>query len=124
MSFSQNTYVGQQKLQLSGSTAGRPIALGSSGTAVTIHTTSTSSRIYDEIWIYAANTGSTNAVITVSFAGTTAIKVTVPPSSGLTLVVPGTLLSGTGSASSTITVTDTSSTGNAYVHGYVFRTTL
>ena len=95
------------KVNLSGSTQGRQIkvvATASSGT--TIHATGTSSSIIDEVWLYAHNSSGSNVVLTVQYGGTTTpdddIKLTIPATSGLTLVIPGLILTGTGSAANTI----------------------
>jgi hypothetical protein len=95
------------KVALSGSTQGKAIkvvATASSGT--TIHATGTSSSIIDEIWLYAYNSSTGPIALTIQFGGTTAvdndIKIDIPPASGLTLVVPGLMLTGTGAAANTI----------------------
>lgn len=123
MSFSRNVNDSQKRSALSGAANGQPLSLGSSNSVITVHTTLSSSSVFDEIWIYGSNTGSTNAVVTVSWYGTTSIKLTLPAATGLTLISPGLLLSGTGSATSSVTARDTSSTGNVYLFGYVIRTT-
>jgi hypothetical protein len=96
------------KVLLSGSTQGKAIkvaATASSGT--TIHATGTSASIIDEVWLYAYNSSSGPITLTIQFGGTTAvdndIKIDIPPTSGLTLVVPGLILVGTGAAANTIT---------------------
>jgi hypothetical protein len=95
------------KVLLSGSSQGKAVkvvATASSGT--TIHATGTSSSIIDEVWIYAYNSASTATALTVQYGGTTSvdndIKITVPPTTGLTLVVPGLILTGDGTTASTI----------------------
>jgi hypothetical protein len=95
------------KVLLSGSTNGRAIkvaATSSSGT--TIHSTQTSSTVEDEIWLYAYNSSASSVVLTIQFGGTTAvdddIRLTIPATSGLTLVVPGLILTGTGSAANIV----------------------
>lgn len=95
------------KVVLSGSTNGRQIkvvATASSGT--TIHATGTSSSIVDEIWLYAVNTHSADVLVTVQYGGTTSpddsMQITVPSQSGLYMLIPGLVLTGTGSAANTI----------------------
>ena len=95
------------KILLSASSQGKAIkvvATASSGT--TIHATGTSASIIDEVWIYAYNSASTATALTVQYGGTTSvdndIKITVPPTTGLTLVVPGLILTGDGTTASTI----------------------
>lgn len=92
---------------LSGSTNGAPIkVVATSSTGTTIHATEISSSVIDEIWLYAYNSASTSVVLTVQYGGTSTpdndIKVSIPSQSGLTLVVPGLLLKGTGSAATTV----------------------
>jgi len=95
------------KVPLSGQVDGSPIlvvATASSGTA--IHTTGTSASIYDEIWLYAYNSSTAAVALTVQYGGTTSpdddLKITIPSLSGLTLVVPGLILAGTGAAGNVI----------------------
>jgi hypothetical protein len=94
---------------LSGSTQGRAIKVaattsGSAGT--TIHTTGTSASVIDEVWLYATNSSSSSVVLTIQWGGVTAvdneIKLTIPANAGLTLVVPGLPITGTGSAGNTV----------------------
>jgi hypothetical protein len=92
---------------LSGSTNGAPIkVVATASTGTTIHATGTSASILDEVWIYAYNSSSSTVVLTIQYGGTTTpdndIRVSVPAQSGLTLVVPGLILRGTGSAATNI----------------------
>lgn len=92
---------------LSGSTNGAPIKIAAtSSTGTTIHATGTSSTTIDEIWIYAFNSSASADTLTIQFGGTTSpdndIVLTIPSKSGLTLVVPGLILKGTGSAATTV----------------------
>jgi len=95
------------KVKLSGSTDGKAIKVAATAsTGTTIHATGTSASILDEVWLYAYNSSASAVVLTVQFGGTTAvdndIKLSIPATSGLTLVVPGLILSGTGSAANTV----------------------
>lgn len=95
------------KVALSGSTQGKAIKVAATAsTGTTIHATGTSSSIIDEVWLYAYNSDTSARLLTIQFGGTTAvdndIKVTIPPQSGLTLVVPGLFLTGTGAAANTV----------------------
>lgn len=95
------------KVLLSQSTNGRPIKVTATSTPGTsIHATGVSSSIIDEIWLYAVNTSTTDVLLTVEYGGTTnpddRIQITVPGQSGLFLVLPGTVLTGTGSAANTV----------------------
>lgn len=91
------------KVLLSGSTGGRGIKVAATATAgTTIHTTGTSASVIDEVTLFAYNSHTSDVVLTVELGGVTApddnIKLTVPAQAGLTLVVPGLPLSGTGAA--------------------------
>jgi hypothetical protein len=113
------------KVLLSGGSQGKAIkvvATASSGT--TIHTTGTSSTDEDEIWLYAYNSASTATALTIQFGGTTAvdndIKVTIPSLSGLTLVVPGLILTGDGTTGATVRAY-AATTNVVTISGYVNR---
>jgi hypothetical protein len=95
------------KVALSGSTQGKAIKVAATAsTGTTIHATGTSSTIIDEVWLYAYNSSTGPVSLTIQFGGTTAvdndIKIDIPPTSGLTLVVPGLILTGTGAAANTV----------------------
>jgi hypothetical protein len=116
-----------EKVLLSGSTQGKAIKVaattsGSAGT--TIHATGTSSTIEDEVWLYAYNSSSSAVVLTVQWGGVTAVdnetKISIPATSGLTLVIPGLILTGTGSAANTIAAY-AGTTNVVTVSGYVNR---
>lgn len=115
------------KVLLSGGSQGRAIKVaattsGSAGT--TIHTTGTSASVIDEVWLYATNSSSLNVVLTIQWGGVTAVdnetKLTIPPNSGLTLVMPGLVLTGTGSAGNVIAAY-AGTTNVITVSGYVNR---
>lgn len=95
------------KVALSGSTQGKGIKISATAsTGTTIHATGTSSSIIDEVWLYAYNSSTGPITLTIQFGGTTAvdndIKIDIPATSGLTLVVPGLILTGTGAAANTV----------------------
>lgn len=95
------------KVVLSGSTQGKAIKVNTTSSAtLTVHATGTSSSVIDEVWLYAYNSDTSARLLTIQFGGTTAvdndIKVTIPPQSGLTLVAPGLILTGTGAAANTV----------------------
>lgn len=97
------------KVVLSASTNGRPIKVtATSSTGTTIHATGTSSSIVDEVWLYAVNTSASDVLTTVEYGGTTnpddRIQISVPAQSGLFMLTPGLVLTGTGSAANTIRV--------------------
>ena len=95
------------KVKLSGSTDGKAIRLtASTSPGTTIHTTGTASAIIDEIWLYAYNSSASAQTLTIQFGGTATpdddIRQIIPSQSGLTLIVPGLILNGTGSAGNTV----------------------
>jgi hypothetical protein len=115
------------KVLLSGGLQGKAIKIaattsGSAGT--TIHTTGTSSSVIDEVWLYAYNSSSSNTVLTIQWGGVTAVdnetKLTIPQNSGLTLVIPGLILTGTGSAGNVISAY-AATTNVITINGYVNR---
>jgi hypothetical protein len=115
------------KVLLSGSTQGKAIKVAATASAgTTIHATGTSATIEDEIWLYAYNSSSVTVALTIQFGGTTAvdndIKLSIPATSGLTLVIPGLILTGTGSAANTVAAY--AATANVItISGYVNRIT-
>ena len=86
------------KHTLSGTPAsGRQIKVtATSSTGTTIHTADASAT--DEIWIYATNSSTADVNLTIEYGGTTdpgdLIQLSVPGKAGLTLVIPGLILSG------------------------------
>lgn len=113
------------KLHLSNSPGGEPIAVAATATAGTlIHATGTSSTVIDEIWIYAANTDTTPRKLTIEFGGVAVpediIELTIPAEAGLILVIPGLILSGTGSAARNVRAF-ASVTNVLTISGYVNR---
>lgn len=113
------------KVALSGATTGVPIKVAATAsTGTTIHATGTSSSVQDEVWLYAYNSSTGPVALTIQYGGTTAVdndfKITIPSQSGLTLVVPGLILTGTGSVASTVYAY--AATSNVItVSGYVNR---
>lgn len=113
------------KVALSGSTQGKGIkVVATASTGTTIHATGTSSSIIDEVWLYAYNSHTASVTLTVQFGGTTSpdndIKIVVPQTSGLTLVVPGLILTGTGAAANTV-YAYAGTTNVITISGYVNR---
>lgn len=112
------------KEPLSGGTAnGRGIAVGA--TSTTIHTGSSTTTTYDELWLYAMNYDTVPRKLTVEWGGTGAsddIEFTVPPESGLYLVVPGLILKG---AATPLVVSAFAAAASAIsIFGYVNRITV
>ena len=113
------------KVALSGSTQGKAIkVVQTSSTGTTIHATGTSDTIIDEVWLYAYNSSTGPITLTIQFGGTTAvdndIKIDIPATSGLTLVVPGLILTGTGAAANTV-YAYAGTTNVVTISGYVNR---
>jgi hypothetical protein len=115
------------KVLLSGSSQGKAIKIaattsGSNGT--TLHATGTSSSIIDELWLYAYNSASTATALTIQWGGITAVdnevKITIPATTGLTLVIPGLILTGDGTTATT-TRAYAGTTNVITVSGYVNR---
>jgi hypothetical protein len=86
------------KQKFTNATLGRPILVGataSPGTA--IHTVTTNSSQFDEVWLYAANNNTSNVALTVEFGSNSAadqINATIPYKTGLFLIIPGIPLQG------------------------------
>lgn len=84
------------KQKLSGSTDGKQIKITSTTAATTVHTSVSGTSDFDEIWLYATNTSTSNVKLTVRFGGTASpddeIETTITAESGLVLVVPGLVL--------------------------------
>lgn len=112
------------KLALSGSLQGRPIQINTTGSNGTrIHTSTTSSIILDEIWLYATNNDVVQRNLTVEYGATgsaSEISVGLPSKSGLSIVLAGSILTGTGISGSTISAY-ASVTGSISVLGYINR---
>lgn len=113
------------KVPFSAQTDGEPIkVVATASTGTTIHTTGTSATAFDEVWLYAYNSDTSARLLTIQFGGTTSpdddIKLTIPPQSGLTLVIPGLILAGTGSVGNTI-YAYASAANVVTVAGYVNR---
>jgi len=95
------------KIPLSVQVDGTPVkVVATASTGTTIHSTGTSASIIDEIWLYAYNSSTAAILLTIQYGGTATpdddIKITIPSQSGLTLVVPGLILSGTGAAANSV----------------------
>ena len=88
------------KNKLSGSTDGLPIRVSgtNSAGAITVHTAvaGTTAGVFDEIWIYANNTGASAVKLTIEYGTATAvdgnIELTIAAEAGLVLVIPGLIL--------------------------------
>lgn len=95
------------KVFLSGSTNGQPIlVVATASTGTTIHATGSSASVTDEIHLFAYNSDTAAITLTIQFGGTTSpnndVKISIPALSGLTYVIPGLPLRGTGAAATTV----------------------
>lgn len=113
------------KVPLSGSTGGKQIKVAATGTTgTTIHATGTSGSVIDEVWLWATNQDTTTIALTIEFGGTSdpddRITVNIPSKSGLTLVVEGLLMVGTGAAARTISAF-AGTANKVMISGYVNR---
>lgn len=112
------------KAHLSGSTGGRAIKVTQTSTVGnTIHASTTSSSTIDEVWLYATNTSTSSVLLTLQWGSTTSpddnIVASIPPQSTVTLI-PGHVISGTGS--STRVITAFAGTANVInIFGYINR---
>ena len=115
------------KVLLSGSTYGKAVKVAATATAgTTIHATGTSATILDEIWIYAVNSSASSVKLTIEWGEATApdgnIEVTVLPEAGLVTIIPGLVLSGSGSVATTVKAF-AGTTNVIMLSGYVNRIT-
>jgi hypothetical protein len=115
------------KIPLSNSSNGKTITIGLSALpGTTIHATGSNNTNIDEVWLYAANISNFDNVFTLYWGGSASndiiANVTIEAYAGLTLVVPGLILTGTGTESNTIVgISSTLSAIN--VSGYINRIT-
>lgn len=111
------------KVKLSASTDGRPVKVAATAiaTGTTIHTGSSTSTTYDEVWLYAQNTSASAVKVTVGWGGTTdpddLIELTVQPEAGLVTIAPGLLIKGNATP---LVVKASAATANVItMHGFV-----
>jgi len=113
------------KVTFSEKVDGEPIKVGATTSpGTTIHTTGTSATVEDEIWLYAYNSHSSAVLLTIQYGGTATpdndIKISIPSQAGLTLVIPGLILTGTGSAGNSV-LAYAATTNVITISGYVNR---
>ena len=87
------------KDHLSGSTDGRMIKVAATATAgTTIHTGSSDTGIFHEVWLWAVNSDTSWRKLTIEFGSTSApddlIECYLAPEDGLKLIVPGLVIQG------------------------------
>ena len=114
------------KIALSGSTDGRLIKVAATATAgTTIHTGSATATTFDEIWLYAVNSDTTDRKLTIEFGGVSSpddlIEQTITAESGLLLVVPGLVIKG--NATPLVVRAFAATTNVVMIGGYVNRIT-
>lgn len=90
------------KAKLSGSTDGKMIKVAATATlGTTIHTAvaGTTAGQFDEIWLWAVNSDTTDRKLTIEYGAATSpdalIEQTITAESGLTLILPGFILQNT-----------------------------
>ena len=114
------------KIALSGSTDGRLIKVAATATAgTTIHTGSATATTFDEIWLYAVNSDTSDRKLTIEFGGVSSpddlIEQTITAESGLLLVVPGLVIKG--NATPLVVRAFAASANVVMIGGYVNRIT-
>ena len=114
------------KIVLSGSTDGKMIKVAQTATAgTTIHTGSATATTFDEIWLYAVNSDSTNRKLTIEWGGVASpddlIELSIPAESGLYLITPGLVLKG--NATPLVVKAFCASANVVNIAGYVNRIT-
>jgi hypothetical protein len=114
------------KITLSGSTDGRAIKVAATASAgTTIHTGSSTTTTYDEIWLWAMNTDTSTRKLTIEWGGTSSpddlIEISVPAESGLNLIVPGLVIKG--NATPLVVRAFAATTNVVTILGYVNRIT-
>lgn len=111
------------RIPLSGSTHGRGIKVAATSSAGdTVHTATSSTTDCDVVTLYAYNSSGSAVNLTLQWGGTTAvdddIKLSIPATSGLTLVVPDLVL-----RNSLVIKAYAGTTNVVTIHGYVNRVT-
>ena len=113
----------------SASTDGRAIKVVATAIATSptlIHTGSSTTSTFEEVWIYAQNNHTSDVALRLGFGGVTdpddIIEYTIKTKGGLYLVVPGLILKG--NASAALTIRAAAGTTNVIsLSGYVNRIT-
>jgi hypothetical protein len=114
------------KLTLSGSTDGRLIKVVQTATAgTTLHTGSATATTFDEIWLYAVNSDTSDRKLTIEWGGVSSpddlIEQTITAESGLVLVVAGLVIKG--NATPLVVRAFCASANVVMIGGYVNRIT-
>lgn len=111
------------RIPLSGSTHGRGIKIAATSSAGdTIHTATSSTTDCDVITLYAYNSSGSAVNLTVQWGGTTSvdddIKLSIPATSGLTLILPDLVL-----RNSLVVKAYAGTTNVVTIHGFANRVT-
>lgn len=109
------------RIPLSGSTHGRGIkVVATASTGTTIHTATSSTSDCDVVTLYAYNSSASAVNLTIQWGGTSTpdddIKLSIPATSGLTLVVPDMVL-----RNSLVIAAYAGTTNVITIHGFVNR---
>jgi len=109
------------RIPLSGSTHGRGIKVAATSSAgTTIHTATSSTTDCDVITMYAYNSSASAVNLTIQWGGTTSvdddIKLSIPATSGLTLVLPDLVL-----RNSLVVAAYAGTTNVITIHGFANR---
>jgi hypothetical protein len=107
------------KAKLSGSTDGKGIKVGATSTpGTTIHTAVSGTTNFDEVWLYAINTSTTDVVLTLEYGSASApddnIIQTIVAKGGLLLILPGLILQ-----NSAVIKAFAATTNVVVLHGFV-----
>lgn len=109
------------RIPLSGSTHGRGIKIAAtSSTGTTVHTATSSTTDCDVVTLYAYNSSGSAVNLTIQWGGTSTpdddIKLSIPATSGLTLVAPDLVL-----RNSLVLAAYAGTTNVITIHGFVNR---
>jgi hypothetical protein len=109
------------RIPLSGSTHGRGIKIAATAsTGTTVHTATSSTTDCDVVTLYAYNSSASAVNLTIQWGGTTSvdddIKLSIPATSGLTLVAPDLVL-----RNSLVLAAYAGTTNVVTIHGFVNR---
>ena len=109
------------RIPLSGSTHGRGIKIAATASAgTTVHTATSSTTDCDVVTLYAYNSSASAVNLTIQWGGTTSvdddIKLSIPATSGLTLVAPDLVL-----RNSLVLAAYAGTTNVITIHGFVNR---
>lgn len=108
------------KTEFSAAADGSVLIAQTATAGTTIHTFSTTTTDYEEVWLWAANNHTANVALTIEWISATAaknIEMTIPFNDGLYLVIPG--IAAQGVAGSKTVAAFAGTTNVITVFGYV-----